>query len=414
MHRSRFVLGGLTFVSVLLVSIAAALAFQPPPQSSPQSPSPSVATPSEPAPVNPAPDKALTPSKVEPLLKPTAPTPHTVHLIRPWVVDRRAWPNWLYFYPLNLIATVEKGTKEGDELYAAVQDLQEDFIGRLFVAVEFVDSSTPSIFDQPGGTATKNCVRVRQHDLKTHVSVLESQWADPKATWSDAAFRKKITQSDGERVLTFNDLKPEQLEVLSDTSRALWKKGRLDGKSLRLWIEVVIGKQDTKSDLSPGYARFRALCEKNWVLPFGTRLMQPIIFVHAGDKSAKDLETDESYASAAKLLATYTEAHPWIVNADTKFGKDLHVALTANPEKNEAGVGPPADAASLVCFQILDKDANPKGQKGHMGPYRLDPTKLAGDLENVLDKDVKLTRAATPTLVATQTASVVETVPPKK
>src|SRR5262249_3511467 len=146
-----------------------------------------------------------------------------------------------------VIATVEKGSKEGEELMAALQDLPPDYIGRVFFAIEVVDASNPSIFDaRDEKNPRKSGIMSLEHDVETHVRVMEEQWQDPKLpSWCDEAFRAKISKNDRKRNLSIDDLPASQLAKLPEASRALWMKGRVDADSLRMWLELVVGKADT-------------------------------------------------------------------------------------------------------------------------------------------------------------------------
>jgi hypothetical protein len=347
----------------------------------------------------------VTPSKVVP----GKPAIATVPL---GTIDGNNWTDKTLFDPLTLIITVQPGTREGDEVLFAVQDLAADYVGRLVVHVEVPTSKSPALYLPEAWSSKKYGVVLRQHNLITHLDVMGKRLKanKPGLVWNDKDYLGSIASDDGQRVMKTEDLTENQLKKLSADSQKRWVNGQIDSESIRLWLEVV-AKADMKMDLKPGPARFRVMTENNALLAFATRLPQPMLFVHGKGKDVCKLVEDDGLDEPALRVARYPDARPWLIDADSQFGQDIHKGLSEEKESGTAGVLPPDGAVSMIVFQMTDNTLDPvKGKKKHWGPHTLDPKKpLADEVDRVLEKVVKLPRPASPgSLLVTQQEATLE------
>jgi len=355
------------FVAAVLGLGIAALAFAPPQSQSP--PSQSVGEPTS----APSTDKSSSPAPIASSLSPTPATAWTNKLplrtaAMPGVIDVNNWRDKLLSDELTLIITIDPESKEGVEALDAVLGLPvKAYAGRLTVQIELPKTKEGGEFYKKYHRPGDREVRKVAFDLCVHRYPKQfaaiTEVVTKKMAYDADAFYKKIAADDGHQLLDKNDLNADQLSRLTADAREKWLKGQVTSEALRLWLEVV-GKEQLALDLKPGRPCLPELNEKSVL-------------------------------------------RVWWVDADTDYGRQLHIDMAKDPRKTV-----PEDAPGLIVFQMDPSTFDPTGpDQRRWGPYRLDCKKsMVTDLTRLL-KDEVGARESTTNLMLTQAVATPEPAP---
>jgi hypothetical protein len=327
----------------------------------------------------------------------------------PGVIDVNNWRDKLLSDELTLIITIDPESKEGVEALDAVLGLPvKAYAGRLTVQIELPKTKEGGEFYKKYHRPGDREVRKVAFDLCVHRYPKQfaaiTEVVTKKMAYDADAFYKKIAADDGHQLLDKNDLNADQLSRLTADAREKWLKGQVTSEALRLWLEVV-GKEQLALDLKPGRPCLPELNEKSVLRVLTTRLPQALVFIHT--RGADPEKLIEEREGLAELALSFPGVRFWWVDADTDYGRQLHIDMAKDPRKTV-----PEDAPGLIVFQMDPSTFDPTGpDQRRWGPYRLDCKKsMVTDLTRLL-KDEVGARESTTNLMLTQAVATPEPAP---